>query len=115
MIIPYLIVIGLLILSAIPLSFAVKILGGKAGIFKVILVNIIVGIVSYYIYSHFVTWSTIIAFIALLFIYKFMFRLGFIKAFIAWILQFVILFVLVYLLGVIFGIGVSLPFNLPFF
>ena len=112
---PYLVIIGLLVISALPLFFAVKIMGGRTGILKVILVNVIVGIVAYYIHSHFAIWGTIAAFIALLFIYKIMFRIGFIKALIAWALQFVILFVLLYLFIVILGIGLSLPFNLPFF
>lgn len=93
------VLIGLLIISALPLYFAVKILGGEASVFKVLFVNLIAGIVGIVVNSHLVT------FLLLIFVYKLMFRLSWIAAFFAWMLQFVIALLLV-------GIAIMLDFGI---
>jgi len=93
--------IVILILSALPLYFAVNILGGDASILKVLLVNLIVAIIGIAINSN------ITAFILLLFIYKEVFKLSWISAFLAWLLQFVIALVLVGI-AIILGLGIAI-------
>jgi len=91
----------ILIISALPLYFAVKILGGDASVFKVLIVNLIVGIIGIAVNSH------LIAFLLLIFVYKMMFRLSWISAFLAWVLQFVIAALLV-ALAIILGLGIAI-------
>lgn len=93
--------IFILIISALPLYFAVKILGGDASVFKVLFVNLVVGIIGIVVNSH------LIVFLMLIFVYKMMFRLSWIAAFLAWILQFVIALVLV-ALAIILGAGIAI-------
>jgi len=94
-----------LIISAIPLNIAVKLLGGKSSLFKVILVNLILGVINGFIDTKFALFSGILSFVALLFIYKIMFDLGWLRAFLVWILQFVIAFILTLIL---LFLGISL-------
>jgi len=100
-----LVFILLLVISALPLYLAVKILGGKASILKTIVVNILVGAVVWVINYLLNAWASIVAFILVIWIYREMFRLKWIKAFLAWILQFIIMAVLVFLVG-LFGLSV---------
>jgi len=88
----------IIVLSAVPLYLAVKFLGGRATILKVIIVNIIAGIavpaVKFLVGLYLVgkgTYAGIIAFLFMLLVYKIFFRLGWIRAFLAWILQFVVI------------------------
>ena len=94
----------IIVLSALPLYLAVKFLGGKATILKVILVNILAGIavpaVKFFVGLYLVgkgIYGGIVAFLFLLFIYKIFFRLGWIRAFLAWILQFVVIVILIFI------------------
>ena len=99
-----LIYIVILAVSTIPLLIAVKILGGRASILRVILVNVGVAIILA-VLKQFLTgvlWSfivPIVLFIILLIIYSTMFELGWIKAVFAWILQFVVAWLLVRLVS----------------
>lgn len=93
--------IAILIISALPLYFAVKMLGGEASVLKVLLVNLIAGIIGVVVNSH------LVAFLMLIFVYKMMFRLSWIGAFIAWVLQFVIAALLV-ALAIILGLGIAI-------
>ncbi|MFH1126684.1 MAG: hypothetical protein ABIG84_04335 [archaeon] len=88
----------IILISALPLYFAVKLLGGEATIFKVLMVNLIAAIVGA------VFKLPLIGFLLLLFIYKEVFKLSWFGAFAAWILQFVVAAVLV-AGAVILGIG----------
>ncbi len=94
----------IIILSALPLYFAVKILGGKTSLLKVIIVNFIAALVTPIIKSWIGIFGGVVAFIALLFIYKVMFRLGWVRALIAWAGQFIIVMGLV-ALDALFGIS----------
>ncbi len=92
-------VVVIIIISALPLYFAVKFLGGKATIFKVLMVNLIVGIVGA------VLDVPVVGFVLLLFVYKEVFKLSWFSAFFAWILQFVVALALV-IGAVAFGVAV---------
>ena len=92
-------IVLLLVVSSLPLYFAVKFLGGKATILKVILVNLIVGLVSGLLSI------PLLGFILLLFIYKKFFELSWLNAFFAWILQFVIAVILVVIAIAVLGIA----------
>ena len=83
--------IAILLISALPLYFAVGLLGGKATIFKVPMVNLIVGVIGAALDI------PIIGFILLLFIYKKVFKMSWLSAFLAWILQFVVAGALLFL------------------
>ena len=97
------VVIGLII-SAIPLFIAIKLLGGEAHLMKVILVNALAGIASALVILFLVPTSTLnpflitilpyLPYLALILIYSIFFRLGIMKAIIALILQTAILYVL---------------------
>ena len=92
-------IVLLLVISSLPLYFAVKFLGGKATILKVIFVNLFVGIISG------VLSIPLLGFILLLFIYKKFFELSWLNAFFAWILQFVVAVILVVIVIVVLGIA----------
>ena len=77
----------ILVVSSIPLYLAVNLLGGRASLLKVILVNLAIGFLDGLITSKFGFLATIISFVILLALYKIMFDLGWIRAFFAWILQ----------------------------
>lgn len=94
-------VLGILLITTLPLYFAVRFLGGEASIFKVIAANIVVGVIYFFVPSLF-------AFVLLLFVYKMMFDLSWFGAFCAWIIQFIIGALLVF--GAIFFLpGISFP------
>jgi len=98
----------LFILSAIPLHFAVKLLGGKTGLIKTAFISFIVGIVVATINTIFKNWGWLIGFFILIWIYHEMFRLKWIKAFLAWLLQFVFIAIFYMISGLIlilFGIS----------
>ena len=98
------------ILSALPLYFSVKFLGGKTTLLKTVMVAFISGIIVTAIKYQFQAFGGIIAFLILIWIYHEVFRLRWIKAFLAWILQFVfiILFYLLVLFIVALVLGVSI-------
>lgn len=100
-----LITLAIFVVSALPLFFAVKMLGGRTSIIKIIIINVLVALVSFIINFFFHTWGGLLAFILMIWMYKEFFRLGFIRAILAWLLQFVFAVLIVILLGLV---GVSL-------
>lgn len=94
-----LITIVAFIIGAIPLYIAVILLGGRASVVKVILVNLGIGFLEGLLDAKFQTaWvSKVLSFLVLLVIYKFMFDLGWIRAVLVWILQFVLTVVMLFL------------------
>jgi hypothetical protein len=102
-----LIIVGAFIISALPLYMAVKMLGGRATILKTILVNILCSVIIGVIYLV-LPFASIIAFIALLWIYHEMFRLKWFKAFLAWIISIVITFLFILIFAILFGISIFL-------
>ena len=98
------IIIAAFIISAIPLHIAARMLGGKSSIFKAIITNIIIGLVIAAIHLFF-PFANIIAFIALIWIYREMFRLKWFKAFLVWIIQITLTFIFILIFGILFGIS----------
>jgi hypothetical protein len=94
-----------IIISALPLYFAVNLLGGDATILNVLITNIIVAL-TIGIITLFFSLNGLFILLLVILIYKFMFDLGIIKAFFAWILQYIIAFLLVILAIFIFGIKI---------
>jgi hypothetical protein len=94
-----------IVVSAIPLNLAVKLMGGKSSILRVILANIIVGILAIFIDMKLGHFAGIVSFIAMLFIYKHLFHVGYLRALLAWVLQFVIILIFILALA---AIGVTL-------
>jgi hypothetical protein len=92
-----------IVISSLPLYFAVKVLGGKAGLLKVFLVNIIIAIVIPLILGYFGFSGGIVAgiisFLLMLAVYVIFFKIGFIRALLAWLLQLVFIFLLLWLLA----------------
>ena len=108
--IPILIIIVVMIISALPLYFAVRFLGGKTTIFTTLLVMFITGIVVSAVRYLFRTFGGIIAFVLMIWIYREIFRLKWWKAFVAWLLQFVFIAVFYVIAVVVAGLilGISL-------
>ena len=90
--------IVVLIITALPLHIAVKMLRGKSSILKVIGTNILVALVTFLIHIFIGAFATILSFIAMLFIYKSMFRMGWFRSFLAWLMQLVIIAIIVIIL-----------------
>ncbi|MGM5482114.1 MAG: hypothetical protein ACQESF_01505 [Nanobdellota archaeon] len=93
----------IMVLSAIPLNIAVKILGGKSSIVKVIFANIIIAVLAYFIQSKVGSFVGLLSFVVMLFVYKVMFDMGWLRSFLAWLLQYVLIvlfFVLLILAGI---------------
>lgn len=95
-----LLIILTLVISALPLYFAVKLVGGEAGIVKVILINLLLSFASVGAIHFISIFAGIFMLIATLFLYKIAFKLSFLRAFIAWFLQYV--FVLIAIMVVLF-------------
>ena len=74
-------------LSAIPLHIAVKMLEGKSSLFKAIIANIVVAVLSFMISLKMTRFAGLLSFLALLFVYKIMFRIGWFRASLAWLIQ----------------------------
>ncbi len=100
-----LIPLAVFLLSALPLYFSVKVMGGKTGLLKIIIVNIIVALVAFAIKMQFDTWGGVIAFILMILIYKYMFKIGWIRAILVWLLQFVFAVIIFLFLGLIVGMA----------
>lgn len=101
-----LLVIIALIISALPLYFAVKLVGGEAGIVKIILISLLLSFASVGATRFIGIFAGIFMLVATLFIYKLAFKISFLRAFIAWVLQYV--FVLIAIIVVLFLLGISL-------
>lgn len=97
--------IAAFVIAAIPLHFAVSLLGGNSSILKVILVNVLVGFLTNMIYDRFETFAIVILFLVVLLVYKIMFELGWLRAFFAWLLQGAIVVVLLFLAKVILNVS----------
>lgn len=93
-----------ILVSAIPLNLAVKLLGGESSLLKVVLVNFVVAVIFVLSYMYFTVFAGLIAFILMLLVYKVMFDIGWIRAILAWLLQFVIAVILILILIAVFGL-----------
>lgn len=97
-----------LVLSSIPLLISVRMMGGEASIARVILTNLLVGLVGVLLYYQFPMFSGILSLIALLLVYSMMFRISVIRAAFAWLIQGVIAFLLLLAAVFLFGIPIML-------
>ena len=98
-------ILVVLIISALPLHIAVKLLGGKTYLIKTILVMFISSVIIVLI-ALILPFGGIIAFIVLIWMYREMFRLKWHKALFAWILQLLFVAILFIILSII-GVGVG--------
>ncbi|MBN2567619.1 hypothetical protein JXB02_06075 [Candidatus Woesearchaeota archaeon] len=97
--------IGIMVLSSVPLYLAIRLLGGEATLFRVIVMNIIAGFIAGLLRDALPGFiGAVIAFLGLLFIYKHSFRLGWLRTFVAWLLQFFIAAIIIVLI-VMIGVG----------
>lgn len=95
----------ILVISAIPLNLAVKLLGGKSGILKVIIANLAVAAIATFLDSTVGWYAGLLSFLLMLLVYKLLFNIGWVRALLAWLLQFVIIALFIVILALI---GVSL-------
>jgi hypothetical protein len=93
-----------IIISSLPLFIAVRMLGGYATILRVLLTNIIVGLLSGWLI---VTWGAgaLIILLATILLYSFIFKMNIIRSFFAWLIQYVVAFLLILLFTMVFGIS----------
>jgi hypothetical protein len=101
-----LVVILILILSVLPLYFAIKLVGGETGIVRIILVSLILSFASAGATRFISIFAGIFMLIATLFVYQMAFKLSLLKAFIAWILQYV--FVLIAISLFVFVLAITI-------
>ena len=100
-----LIIIAIFIISALPLYFAVKFLGGRTKLWKTIIINILAGIVLLIINTLVPVIGGIVAFVIILMMYMYFFRIGFLRAILVWVLE-IILVAIFWFIGTILGIGI---------
>ncbi|MBR9676503.1 hypothetical protein GOV05_05850 [Candidatus Woesearchaeota archaeon] len=104
-----LIIIGVLAISlvllALPLNLAVKMLGGTSTIFGVLIVHVIVGVLYVLINLFAGGLASLLSFIAMLFIYKKAFYLSWFRAFLAWILAMVVMALISAAAALILGVS----------
>jgi hypothetical protein len=103
-IVAILVLILIFLVAALPLHFAVRLLGGRTTWLKSAGVNLLVGIITSLVHEFFPLLGFIIGFVLMLIIYRLLFRLRWWKTIVVWLLQavFVALFVL---LATLLGIG----------
>ncbi|MFH2020160.1 MAG: hypothetical protein ABIJ34_02035 [archaeon] len=89
LIIAFIVTVLVFIISALPLHFSIKFLGGKTDLLKTIMVVLISGVIVSAVKYQFKLFGGLIAFFILIWIYHEVFRLKWWKAFVAWFLQFV--------------------------
>lgn len=101
-----LLVIVTLVISALPLYFAVRLVGGEAGIVRVILISLILSFASIGAASFIGIFAGLFMLIATLFVYKIAFKVSILRAFIAWLLQYVFVFIAIFIFILLLGISV---------
>ncbi|MBN1274754.1 hypothetical protein JXA12_00470 [Candidatus Woesearchaeota archaeon] len=100
-----LLILAAFLISALPLYFSVQLLGGKAGLFKVVLINLLVAFVAILVRFFFDSWGGLVAFIVMIWIYKDFFELSWLRALLAWLLQFVFAVIIIVLAVLLFGVA----------
>ena len=79
-----------LVISSLPLYFAVKFMGGRSSIIRVIFVNFVMAAIFVYLGIYLNAYLGIAAFLSTLLVYKIIFRLSLFRSFLAWVLQYII-------------------------
>jgi|TARA_B100001971_G_C18172245_1_gene527829 hypothetical protein len=85
---------GALVISLLPLYFAVKLVGGEASLMKVILLSILLSAFSLAALTYLGLYASIASLLATSLVYRVAFKLTTGKAILVWILQYVIAFIL---------------------
>jgi len=80
-----------LVISAIPLNLAMKMLGGKSSILKVILANLLAGIAYIFLHAYMGIFAGLASFIVMILIYREIFKVGWLRVLLALILEVVII------------------------
>ena len=94
-----------LVISAIPLNLAMKMLGGKSSILKVILANLLAGIAYILLHAYLGLFAGLASFIVMILIYREIFKVGWIRVLLALVLEVVIIIIFWIALA---AIGISL-------
>ena len=92
------------VISALPLYFAVRLMGGKTSLLKTVFVTLISGLIVSAVRAKFRIFGALIAFFILIWIYHEVFRLKWLKALIAWVLQFVVIAIF-YFIAIALGLA----------
>ena len=92
-----------IIISSLPLFIAVRMLGGHATILRVLITNILVGVLTGWLFA---SWGagTLIILLATILLYSFIFKMGIIRSFFAWLIQYIVAFLLILLFTVLLGV-----------
>jgi hypothetical protein len=98
------ILLSAIIISSLPLFIAVKLLGGHATILKVLITNILVGLLSGWLITLFGAGALIIL-LATILLYSFIFKMNIIRSFFVFIIQYVVAAILILLFVIITGIS----------
>lgn len=99
-IISLLVLFLIIIISALPLHIAVKLMNGRTHLLKTILVMFITSLIITII-STLIPFGAILAFIILIWLYREIFRLKWYKAFIVWLLQIIFISILVFIVSIV--------------
>ena len=100
-----------LIVLALPLYITVKLLGGKTGILRAIIVTLLTGFLFDFLGQRFPVWGWLVYIFLVAWIYHEVFRLRWLKAFAVFIVQTLVIIIGAILFGLLLGaLGVSLAF-----
>ncbi|MFP4112022.1 MAG: hypothetical protein ACLFPQ_03950 [Candidatus Woesearchaeota archaeon] len=101
-----------IVVSSLPLYFAVKIFRKKISFGRVMLITILSGIIVSLINLYFRSIGGIVSFIILIWVYREAFRLKWLNALLVWFIQIVFVFLLFAIIAAVsfFGFGLSLIF-----
>jgi hypothetical protein len=91
--------IVIMAIIALPVNIAVRSLGGKSTLLKVMIVHFIFGILVYILQSIIGSFSGIFLFLLLIFVYKYSFRMGWIGAMLAYFISLLIVVVFILILA----------------
>ena len=88
-----LLIIITMVISALPLYFAVKLVRGEAGIVKIILMSFLLSFAAIGAVRFIGLFAGLFMLIGTLFVYQLAFKISFARAFMAWVLQYVFVFI----------------------
>ena len=107
-------IILIIVISALPLYFSVKLVGGRTTIFQALLINLFASFVVAFISVVF-PFGALLSFIILIWIYHEFFKIKWVKALFVWLCQIIVIFFLSLLftiLGFASVIGYFMIFNI---
>jgi hypothetical protein len=98
-------IIAALVISALPLYFALKLVGGQGGIFRILVLSLLLSFASIGAARFIGIFAGLFMLFATLFVYSLAFKISIFRAFIAWVLQYVFVFLAVFIALIITGIA----------